>query len=159
MGRINKLAMHTDPLCQIFSKIVLMAKLLQNNSNLNDFEFGKENWKKATKCFEDQTNAIGGKPSELSFFKDPEKKTSFCIKSISLETFSFKLEFMLKTCQGIICTQSAIFFIKHIGRNCQFFPKQGLFSLQELKAIYYTVVVHNFNLQGKTTVDEDNKSV
>ena len=29
---------HTDPLFQIFSKIVLMAKLLQNNSNLNDFE-------------------------------------------------------------------------------------------------------------------------
>ena len=45
-------------------------------------------------------------------------KTDFCIKSISLGTFSFKLEFMLKTCQGIICTQSAIFFIKHNGRNC-----------------------------------------
>ena len=30
-----------------------------------------------------------------------------------------------------------------------------------LKAVYYTVVVHNFNLQEKTTstVDEDNKSV
>ena len=30
--------LHNDPLFQIFSKIVLMAKLLQNNSNLNDFE-------------------------------------------------------------------------------------------------------------------------
>ena len=50
-------------------------------------------------------------------------KTDFCIKSISLGTFSFKLEFMLKTCQGIICTQSAIFFIKHIGLNFKFCPK------------------------------------
>ena len=31
----------------------------------------------------------------------------------------------------------------------------------QLKAVYYTTLVHNFNLQEKTTstVDEDNKSV
>ena len=32
---------HTDLLCQTFSKIVLMAKLLQNNLNLNDFEYSR----------------------------------------------------------------------------------------------------------------------
>ena len=32
---------HTDPIFQIFSKIVLMAKLLQNNLNLNDFEYSR----------------------------------------------------------------------------------------------------------------------
>ena len=40
---------YTDPLCQIFSKIVLMAKLLQNNSNLNDFEYSR--YLKAKKIF------------------------------------------------------------------------------------------------------------
>ena len=37
----------------------------------------------------------------------------------------------------------------------------GLVLCRPLKAVSYTVVVHNFNLQEKTTstVDEDNKSV
>ena len=52
-----------------------MATLLQNNSNLNDFEFWPGKLKKAKKCFEGQTKARGGKPSELSFFKDLEKQT------------------------------------------------------------------------------------
>ena len=32
---------HTDPVCEFFSKIYLMAKLLQNNSNLNDLEYSR----------------------------------------------------------------------------------------------------------------------
>ena len=32
---------HTDPVCEFFSKNYLMAKLLQNNSNLNDFEYSR----------------------------------------------------------------------------------------------------------------------
>ena len=33
--------MHTDPVCKFFSKNYLMAKLLQNNSNLNDLEYSR----------------------------------------------------------------------------------------------------------------------
>ena len=57
---------HTDPVCEFFSKKYLMAKLLQNNSNLNDLEYSRhlkvrKIEKKAKKIFEGQTKAKGGK--------------------------------------------------------------------------------------------------
>ena len=57
---------HTDPVCEFFSKIYLMAKLLQNNSNLNDLEYSRhlkvrKIEKKAKKIFEGQTKARGPK--------------------------------------------------------------------------------------------------
>ena len=35
------LPLHTDPDCKILGKNYLVAKLLQNNSNLNDFEYSR----------------------------------------------------------------------------------------------------------------------
>ena len=55
---------HTDPVCEFFSENYLMAKLLQNNSNLNDLEYSRhlkvrKIEKKAKKFFEGQTKARG----------------------------------------------------------------------------------------------------
>ena len=57
---------HTDPVCEFFSKNYLMAKLLQNNSNLNDLEYSRhlkvrKIEKKAKNFFEGQTKARGPK--------------------------------------------------------------------------------------------------
>ena len=56
---------HTDLLCQIFSKIVLLAKLLQNNSNLNNFEYSKylkaRKIEKRSQKFKGQTKTRGEK--------------------------------------------------------------------------------------------------
>ena len=38
---LSKPPLHTDPVCEFFSKNYLMAKLLQNNSNLNDLEYSR----------------------------------------------------------------------------------------------------------------------
>ena len=64
---------HTDPVCEFFSKNCLMAKLLQNNSNLNDFEYSRhlkvrKIEKKAKKIFEDQTKARGQKTQIFTIF-------------------------------------------------------------------------------------------
>ena len=64
---------HTDPVCEFFSKIYLMAKLLQKNSNLNDLEYSRHMKvrkieKKAKKIFEGQTKARGKKTQIFTIF-------------------------------------------------------------------------------------------
>ena len=64
---------HTDPVCEFFSKNYLMAKLLQNNSNLNDLEYSRhlkvrKIEKKAKNFFEGQTKARGRKTQIFIFF-------------------------------------------------------------------------------------------
>ena len=64
---------HTDPVCEFFSKHYLMAKLLQNKSNLNNLEYSRhlkvrKIEKKAKKNFEGQTKARGKKPKFSYFF-------------------------------------------------------------------------------------------
>ena len=64
---------HTDPVCKFFSKNYLMAKLLQNNSNLNDLEYSRhlkvrKIEKKAKKNFEGQTKARGQKTQIFIIF-------------------------------------------------------------------------------------------
>ena len=64
---------HTDPVCEFFSKNYLMAKLLQNNSNLNDLEYSRhlkvrKIEKKAKKFFEGQTKTRGEKTQKFHNF-------------------------------------------------------------------------------------------
>ena len=64
---------HTDPVCEFFSKNYLMAKLLQNNSNLNDLEYSRhlkvrKIEKKAKQFFEGQTKTRGEKTQKFHNF-------------------------------------------------------------------------------------------
>ena len=63
---VFELTLHTDPLCQIFSKNCFNGKIASKQLKFEWFwtiktSEGQENWKKAKNFFEGQTKARGGK--------------------------------------------------------------------------------------------------